>query len=811
MANQIKDFGEHIGGAKKELYQRVNEMTDGELSKYSSKAKIWAAPKYEKMMEKDGYSREALYYISKVRDALPAKPASIYNEQEIKDFIYMISLAKETALQLKTREDLANFKGNEVIKPMSLEDIDKGIQNEWFMFSPEETVQNTYEIKEVKVTNIDEINHTYGFTNLRKHEIEFFPASCPDSMKDKPLQMNETVFLVTNRDDLFSSSDVGTFSFNDDSVTIKSSYCIAVPFRSYEDAKAYKEARVEQHMKEIQEKAKENKEEQKTEKEKEQSTRKKKYKETPLDAVIRKAPDADAKNKTGNDILKDFGIRGGEFGNWLSDNERQENLDKSYDAFKDLATALDIIPDSIGLKGKLAVAYGSRGMGDYAAHYEPYKKVINLTKMRGAGSLAHEFFHAMDNIFYEDNLKGSAVVSEPFATEQQKYKQDSIFGHLCFVMKNTEITDKDEMANREKEAVKTIEDAFVKKLGTCGCPYGSDSLDDKQKAACNEFFEFCVKSAHEAAEGKLTREFDFKKSRYIYPPELGNALNDFAQRLGSKGNITRNLEWIQANIFVNGDRIKSAHQKYFGEKAYAPSEYLKNACAMGVRYTKTGLSYWDSDIEMAARAFACYVKDKLEEKGIRNDYLCGHAEGELTAPHGKEREAINKEFDKVIDLFKEKGLFKSAPELHKSIADEVLENDVVYVPDTSHKEKQLEVIQKYNPMLDDIHTGIRSVDDIKTFKEAMKDDESFVYGDFSYEDAEKALKSGKITVYSSHPIEQGVFISTSYNMAKDYCGEREPYSKTVDIDKVAWINGDEGQFADVDAYSRDDKEIEEER
>ena len=48
-------------------------------------------------------------------------------------------------------------------------------------------------------------------------------------------------------------------------------------------------------------------------------------------------------------------------------------------------------------------------------------------------------------------------------------------------------------------------------------------------------------------------------------------------------------------------------------------------------------------------------------------------------------------------------------------------------------------------------------------------------------------------------------------MAKDYCGEREPYSKTVDIDKVAWINGDEGQFADVDAYSRDDKEIEEER
>lgn len=114
-----------------------------------------------------------------------------------------------------------------------------------------------------------------------------------------------------------------------------------------------------------------------------------------------------------------------------------------------------------------------------------------------------------------------------------------------------------------------------------------------------------------------------------------------------------------------------------------------------------------------------------------------------------------------------------------------------------NKSKQLDIIKKYNPMTDDYHVGIRSVDDIKTFKEAMEDDESFYWGDFDREDAEKALEKGYITLYSSKPIEQGVFVSTSKNQAKDYAGGGKIYSMEVPIDKVAWINGDEGQFADI--------------
>lgn len=114
-----------------------------------------------------------------------------------------------------------------------------------------------------------------------------------------------------------------------------------------------------------------------------------------------------------------------------------------------------------------------------------------------------------------------------------------------------------------------------------------------------------------------------------------------------------------------------------------------------------------------------------------------------------------------------------------------------------NKQKQLDIIQKNNKMQDDYHTGIRNIKDIKTFEEAIQDNESFVYGDYSLEDAQRDLERQKVTVYSSKPISQGRFVSTSKNMAQDYAGKGKVYSKEVNINDVAWINGDEGQYANI--------------
>ena len=118
------------------------------------------------------------------------------------------------------------------------------------------------------------------------------------------------------------------------------------------------------------------------------------------------------------------------------------------------------------------------------------------------------------------------------------------------------------------------------------------------------------------------------------------------------------------------------------------------------------------------------------------------------------------------------------------------------------KERQLEIINATNPMLDDYHTGIRKVGDIKTLSEAVEEamvengeDELSAYPDVPNGVFEEALKSGEITVYSSKPIRNGVFVTPSHMQAFDYAGYGKVYEKKVPIEDVAWINTDEGQYA----------------
>lgn len=98
-----------------------------------------------------------------------------------------------------------------------------------------------------------------------------------------------------------------------------------------------------------------------------------------------------------------FGFRGVQFGNWTNASDRQMALNQAYDAFMDLAETLGLSPRAMSLDGELALAFGARGNGSALAHYEPNEVVINLTKTRGVGSLAHEWLHALDNFLARRN------------------------------------------------------------------------------------------------------------------------------------------------------------------------------------------------------------------------------------------------------------------------------------------------------------------------------------------------------------------------------------------------------------------------
>lgn len=109
------------------------------------------------------------------------------------------------------------------------------------------------------------------------------------------------------------------------------------------------------------------------------------------------------KATTPSDYDKAFGFRGVQFGNWVAQSgelSRQNLMDQAYDALHDLSKVTGITTKDISLDGSLGLAFGARGVGGKnaaLAHYEPDTKVINLTKYGGAGCVAHEWFHAMDN------------------------------------------------------------------------------------------------------------------------------------------------------------------------------------------------------------------------------------------------------------------------------------------------------------------------------------------------------------------------------------------------------------------------------
>lgn len=117
--------------------------------------------------------------------------------------------------------------------------------------------------------------------------------------------------------------------------------------------------------------------------------------------------DRRAGNITPDAFAAAFGFRGVQFGNYVEGDRRQSDLNESHDAFLDMAAALGLPARSLALSGGLGMAFGARGRGgDAVAHFEPLQFVINITKTRGPGSLAHEWFHALDNYLARVNDTG---------------------------------------------------------------------------------------------------------------------------------------------------------------------------------------------------------------------------------------------------------------------------------------------------------------------------------------------------------------------------------------------------------------------
>lgn len=117
------------------------------------------------------------------------------------------------------------------------------------------------------------------------------------------------------------------------------------------------------------------------------------------DEVVREGKDhRNGVSVTGEDFIKTFGFSGVEYGNWTNQTEREKHLNFAFDSMMDFADRMGWEPMTLSLGGRLGLCIGSRGRGGAnpaTAHFEPANMAINLTRMRGDGSLAHEYFHAV--------------------------------------------------------------------------------------------------------------------------------------------------------------------------------------------------------------------------------------------------------------------------------------------------------------------------------------------------------------------------------------------------------------------------------
>ena len=112
---------------------------------------------------------------------------------------------------------------------------------------------------------------------------------------------------------------------------------------------------------------------------------------------------------------------------------------------------------------------------------------------------------------------------------------------------------------------------------------------------------------------------------------------------------------------------------------------------------------------------------------------------------------------------------------------------------------QNHIIQNANPVEDDYHTWIRNAGDVHSFAEVLNDSDwngMDFDPDYTWDMAQKALQTGEITVYSSYPIGTlGGFVTPSRMETEGYAGNGEVYSKTVNLDDIAWIDPTQGQYA----------------
>lgn len=406
--------------------------------------------------------------------------------------------------------------------------------------------------------------------------------------------------------------------------------------------------------------------------------------------------EGDAKD---SDFSRVFGFRGVEFGNWNNQVERQELLNDAFDGLMDLAEVLNIPPEALSLNGELALAFGARGQGlsSAKAHYESNRVVINLTKMNGAGSLAHEWWHAFDHylsrqdgsassawIQHEDGSRSLNVKANPadrfashgFKVVKSGVREDvrnnfeklmvTLFRRSQAYIEDTKTADEFVARSRDEvqDKLNSIRENLAKQLDPKYYKRFNKPASTEQLAEFDTAAELIITGQLLETEARKNPKSRSTFGGYRHTNDALDKINEIFKavrgRSGFNADFKGVLDYLRGSMSRYMGRLKllaDAQQSTTKHKS-VPTEFAMNAKELD---QGRGSDYWTTPHEMSARAFQGYVEDKISAKNARSPFLNYGPEnvGIITPygvkrpfPYGEERVAINQAFDDLISGLK---------------------------------------------------------------------------------------------------------------------------------------------------------------
>ena len=392
-ATKIEDFGEHLIGARKDYAISYKERMEhaGEVNVAAEPlSKSWPDPDYKKLIE-GGAGSWAVSAARVLRDEVPAKP----QRYGLKDWAGKVTMMRDLAQRvlygdidkatllskLNDNRALRNIANNiDLYEAVGHDNSLKGISLQGHQYSVYGGVR--YNPGKI-VWTVERPSKSGTFGNwprimaeadTKQEVIDAFKAKVSEGalIKNPAKDTKFEIYSKRGQPGFWIGKKIGK-SYAD--------------LKHFDDVKSARNFRYDSKA--------------------ELLSMLEKYKDIPPERRATNSPRIGENYRNGADISPEkfgetFKFRGVQFGNYVEGLRRQADLNETFDALHDMAGVLGVSPGALSLDGKLGLAFGARGKGGKgaaAAHYEPGTVVINLTKNAGAGSLGHEWWHALDNYF----------------------------------------------------------------------------------------------------------------------------------------------------------------------------------------------------------------------------------------------------------------------------------------------------------------------------------------------------------------------------------------------------------------------------